>query len=136
MAATIHITNTFLSARLASLATNALKCVLIDISTYNKATDTVLADLTQVAGTGGYSTGGYAITSAVVTPANAVDVFTTVVFTIPTLSGSTTISATGAAIIDTTDGNKIIAVDDFGATVASSGGTYSVAPITLKFTHF
>ena len=78
--AVIHIPDSFLAAKLANLATNTLKCVLIDISTYAQAT--------------------------------------------------------GAAIIDTTDGNKIIAVDDFQATVASSGGTYTVAPITLKFTHF
>ena len=60
--ATIHIPDAFLAAKLLALETNALKCVLIDISTYNQATDTVLADLTQVTGTG-YTAGGQAVTS-------------------------------------------------------------------------
>ena len=132
--ATIHIPDAFLAAKLLALETNALKCVLIDISTYNQATDTVLADLTQVTGTG-YTAGGQAVTSVDVA-ADTTNHWTTVVITPSVWAGSTTISATGAAIIDTTDGNKIIAIDDFGATVASSGGTYTVNAITLKFTHF
>ena len=132
--ATIHIPDSFLATKLANLATNTLKCVLIDISTYAQATDLTLANLTEVTGTG-YTAGGQTVTSVVVA-ADTTNHWTTVVVTPAVWSGSTTISATGAAIIDTTDGNKIIAVDDFGATVASSGGTYTVAPITLKFTHF
>lgn len=132
--AVIHIPDSFLATKLANLATNTLKCVLIDISTYVQATDLTLANLTEVTGTG-YTAGGQTVTSNVVA-ADTTNHWTTVVITPAVWSGATTISATGAAIIDTTDGNKIIAVDDFQATVASSGGTYTVAPITLKFTHF
>lgn len=132
--ATIHIPDSFLATKLANLATNTIKCVLIDISTYAQATDLTLANLTEVTGTG-YTAGGQTVTSVVVA-ADTTNHWTTVVVTPAVWSGSTTISATGAAIIDTTDGDKIIAVDDFGAPVASSGGTYTVAPITLKFTHF
>lgn len=132
--AAIHIPDSFLATKLANLATNTLKCVLIDIITYAQATDLTLANLTEVTGTG-YTAGGQTVTSKVVA-ADTTNHWTTVVITPAVWSGATTISATGAAIIDTTDGNKIIAVDDFQATVASSGGTYTVAPITLKFTHF
>lgn len=132
--AVIHIPDSMLANKLANLATNTLKCILIDISSYNQATDTVASNLTEVSGTG-YTAGGQTVTSSVVA-ADTTNHWTTVVITPAVWSGSTTISATGAAIIDTTDGNKIIAVDDFQGTVASSGGTYTVAPITLKFTHF
>lgn len=132
--ATIHIPDSFLANKLANLATNTLKCILIDISSYNQATDTVSSNLTEVTGTG-YTAGGQAVTSKVVT-ADTTNHWTTVVITPAVWSGATTINATGAAIIDTTDGNKIIAVDDFGGTVASSGGTYTVNAITIKFTHF
>ena len=132
--ATIHIPDSFLATKLANLATNTLKCVLIDISSYHQATDTTLANLTEVSGTG-YTAGGQTVTSVVVA-ADTTNHWTTAVITPAVWSGSTTISATGAAIIDTTDGNKIIAVSDFGAAVASSGGTYTVGAITIKFTHF
>lgn len=132
--ATIHTPDSFLANKLANLATNTLKCILIDISSYSQAADTVASNLTEVTGTG-YTAGGQTVTSTVVT-ADTTNHWTTVVITPAVWSGATTISATGAAIIDTTDGNKIIAVDDFGGTVASSGGTYTVAAITLKYTHF
>ena len=134
MASTIHIPDATLTAKLANWATNALKCVLIDISTYSRTADTVLSDLTQVTGTG-YTAGGQALTSATVTT-DTTNHKTTIVFTPAVWSGATTISATGAAIIDTTDSNRILAVDDFGATVSSSGGTFTVNPITVEFTHF
>ena len=134
MAATIHIPDAYLVTRLTALQTNALKCILIDITSYNRATDSVYSNLTEITGTG-YTAGGQALSSCVVS-ADTTNHWTTVVFTPATWTGSTTISATGSAIIDTTDGNKIVAVDDFGATVSSSNGTFSVNPITLKFTHF
>lgn len=133
--ATIHFPDLTLAAKLSSLATNALKCVLIDISSYARATDSVLTDLTQVAATGGYTAGGQALTSCTVV-ADTVNHKTVITFTPSIWSGVTTISATGAAIIDTTDGNKILAVDDFQGTVSSGGGTYTVAPIVIEYTHF
>ena len=134
MASTIHIPDATLAARLTNWTTNTLKCVLIDISTYSRTADSTLAHLTQVSGTG-YTAGGQALTSCTVT-ADTTNHKTTIVFTPAVWSGSTTISATGAAIIDTSDSDRILAVDDFGATVSSSGGTYTVNPITLEFTHF
>jgi len=136
-AATIHIPDSFLTAGLTSamnLSTDVIKCALIDITTYNQATDTVLADVTQVSGTG-YTAGGQTVTS-IVTAADTTNHWTTIVITPAVWTGSTTISATGAVCYDSTISNKIIAVDDFGGAVASSGGTYTVNPITLKFTHF
>jgi len=133
MPATIHMPDAYLNSKLLSLETNTLKCVLIDITSYNRATDSVLTDLTQVTGTG-YTADGQALTSVNVA-ADTTNHWTTITFTPAVWSGATTISATGAAIIDTTDGNKIIAVDDFGATVSSVAGTYTVAPIVLKFPH-
>jgi len=136
-AATIHIPDAFLSNALTSsmnLSTDVVKCALIDISSYSQATDTVLADVTQVTGTG-YTAGGQTVTS-IVTAADTTNHWTTIVITPAVWTGSTTISATGAVCYDSTASNRIIAIDDFGATVASSGGTYTVAPITVKFTHF
>ena len=43
--ATIHIPDSYLATKLANLATNTLKCVLIDISTYDRVADTTLANL-------------------------------------------------------------------------------------------
>lgn len=131
---TIHVPDGYLNASASSLTaleTNTLKCVLIDITSYNRATDLVLTDLTQISGTG-YTAGGQAVTS-VVTAADTTNHWTTVTITCAVWSGSTTLSATGAAVIDTTDGNLIVGVSDFGATVASTAGTYTVAPIIIKF---
>lgn len=99
MAATIHIPDATLDAKLAAWETNALKCVLIDISTYDRTTDSVLSNLTEVTGTG-YTAGGQALTSCTVTP-DTTNHKTTIVFTPAVWTGATTISATGAAIIDT-----------------------------------
>ena len=136
-AATIHIPDAFLAAYLTgggNLSTGVIKCALIDITSYNRATDAVLADVTQVSGTG-YTAGGQTVTS-ITTTADTTNHWTSIVITPAVWSGSTTISATGAACYDSTSGNKLIAVDDFGATVASSGGTYTVGAITVRFTHF
>lgn len=135
--ATIHIPDAFLASYLqggGNLSTGVIKCALIDITSYARATDVYLADVTQVTGTG-YTAGGQTVTS-IVTAADTTNHWTTIVITPAVWSGSTTISATGAACYDSSSSNRLIAVDDFGATEASSGGTYTVAPITLKFTHF
>jgi hypothetical protein len=137
--ATIHIPDS-LGARLLTKNVNlhtggdTLKCALIDITSYARATDTVFSDLTEVTGTG-YTAGGQTLTSNVVAT-DTTNHWTTAVLTPAVWTGSTTISATGAVIYDTTDGNRIIAVDDFGATVASTGGTYTVNAITLQFNGF
>ena len=131
--ASIHIPDQYLAGKLAALQTNTLKCMLIDISSYNRATDTVAADLTEVSGTG-YTPGGMPVSCTVV--ADTTNHKTTVTFTTTGLGSGSAVSATGAAIIDTTDGNKIVAVDDFQGTYASSGGVYTVAPIVHDWLHF
>ncbi len=131
---TIHIPDATLTAKLANWTTNALKCVLIDISSYDRAADTTLANLTEVIGDG-YTEGGQALSSCTVNT-DTVNHKTVAVFTPAVWSGATAISATGAAIIDTSDGNRILAVDDFGGAVSSSGGSYTVQPITVEYTHF
>lgn len=134
---TIHIPDAFLASYLqggGNLSTGVIKCALIDITSYNRATDVFLADVTQVTGTD-YTAGGQTVTS-IVTAADTTNHWTTVVITPAVWTGATTISATGAACYDSTSSNRLIAVDDFGETVASTGGTYTVGAITLKFTHF
>ncbi len=135
-AATIHIPDAFLASYLqggGNLSTATVKCGLITVSSYNQATTTVYSGLTEVTGTG-YTAGGQTATVSVT--ADTTNHWTTITITPAVWSGATTISATGAACYDSTNGNKVIAIDDFGATVASSGGTYTVGAITLKFTHF
>jgi hypothetical protein len=137
-AATIHVPDSFLAASVQgtiNLSTDTIKCALIDITSYARATDVYLADVTQVAATGGYTAGGQTVTSTVVT-ADTTNHWTTIVVTPATWSGATTISATGMACYSATASNRLILISDFGATVPSSGGTYSISPVTLKFTHF
>ncbi len=136
-ASTIHIPDAFLASYLTgggNLSTGVIKCALIDITSYNQATDVFLADVTQVSGTG-YTAGGQTVTSITVT-ANTTSHLTNIVITPSVWTGATTISATGAACFDSTSSNRIIAISDFNGTVASSGGTYTVGAITLTFTHF
>jgi len=136
-AATIHVPDAFLPAAVQgtiNLSTDTIKCALIDITSYARATDVYLADVTQVTGTL-YTAGGQTVTSTVVS-ADTTNHWTTIVITPATWSGATTISATGMACYSATASNRLILVSDFGATVASSGGTYTVSPVTLKFTHF
>jgi len=136
-AATIHIPDAFLPAAVQgtiNLSTDTIKCALIDITSYARATDVYLADVTQITGTG-YTAGGQTVTSTVVS-ADTTNHWTTIVITPATWSGSTTLSATGIACYSATASNRLIGISDFGATVSSSGGTYTVSPITLKFTHF
>lgn len=136
-AAVIHIPDAFLPAVFngtMNLSTDTIKCALIDITSYDRATDVYLADVTQVTGTG-YTVGGQTVTSIAVA-ADTTNHWTTIVITPSVWSGSTTISATGAACYNATVSNRLIAVDDFSGTFASTASTFTVAPITQKFTHF
>jgi len=136
-AATIHIPDAFPAAafnKALNLSSDTVKCALIDITSYARATDTYLADVVEVTGVG-YTAGGQTVTSIVVT-ADTTNHWTTIVITPAVWTGATTISATGLACYDSTASNRLIAIDDFGGAVASSGGTYTVNAITLTFTHF
>lgn len=133
----IHIPDGFLASALTGgidLDAGTLKCALINISTYDRVADTLFSHLTEVTGTG-YTAGGQALTSATVV-ADTTNHKTVITYTPAAWSGATTISATGAAIYDTTSG-RICAVADFSGTVSSSSGTFTITtPIVCEFTHF
>ena len=133
----IHIPDGFLASALTGgidLDAGTLKCALINISTYNRVTDTLFSHLTEVTGTG-YTAGGQALTSCTVTP-DTTNHKTVITYTPADWTGSTTISATGAVVYDTVSG-RICTVSDFQGTVASSGGIFDMlTPIVNEFTHF
>lgn len=132
----IHIPDGFLPSALTGgidIDAGNLKCALITVSSYDRVADTLFSHLTEVTGTG-YTAGGQALTSATVT-ADTTNHKTVITYTPAVWSGSMTISATGAVIYDTVSG-RICAVADFSGTVASSGGTFTVQPITIEYTHF
>ena len=132
----IHSPDAFLASALTGgidLDAGNLKCALIDITSYDRAADSVISNLTQVTGSG-YTAGGQALASMSVV-ADTVNHKTVVTLTPAVWTGATTISATGAAVYDSVSG-RIVAVDDFQNTESSSGGTYTVAAITLEYTGF
>ena len=134
--AEIHVPDNFLASALTGgvdLDAGNLKCALIDITSYSRATDVMISDLTQITGSG-YTAGGQALASVTVV-ADTVNHKTVITLTPAVWSGSTTISATGAAVYDSVSG-RVAAVDDFQGTVSSTGGTYTVAAITLEYTGF
>ncbi|HMV62707.1 MAG TPA: hypothetical protein PKE01_05200 [Rhodocyclaceae bacterium] len=139
-AATIHIPDAFLPAAVTGaidLDTDTIKCGLMDVSSYARATDVFRSDITEATGTG-YTAGGQTVTSITVT--NDTTSHKTVITITPAVwSGATTISATGAYCYKSTgtaSADRLIVISDFGGTVSSSGGTYTVNAITLEFTHF
>lgn len=139
-AATIHIPDAFLASAVTGsidLDTDTIKCGLMDISTYARATDVFRADITEATGTG-YTAGGQAVTSITITN-DTTNHKTVIVYTPAVWTGSTTISATGAFCYKSTGSSatdRLLVIDDFGSTVSSTGGTYTVSPITVEFTHF
>ncbi len=137
-AATIHIPDAFLASYIqggGNLSTGVIKCALIDITSYDRTTDTTLADVTEITGATGYTAGGQTVTSIVVA-ADTTNHWTTVTITPSVWSALTASTVTGAACYDSTSGNKLIAIDDFGINTPGLGGTYTVGAIVLKFTHF
>ena len=134
--ALIHSPDAFLASALTGgidLDAGNLKCALIDITSYDRAADSVISNLTQVTGTG-YTAGGQALASMTCV-ADTVNHKTVITLTPDVWAGATTISATGAAVYDSVSG-RIVAVDDFQGAQASSGGTYTVGAITLEYTGF
>lgn len=138
-AATIHAPDSFLYDAVRgqiAFGTDTIKCGLAPSTyTYNRATHTTRADVTEVTGTG-YTAGGQTVTVTVTNDTTNHKL----VIGIPQIvwTGSTTITArqlfcyksTGTASAD-----PLILFADFGADVSSSGGTYTVNAITLEYTH-
>jgi len=136
MTVTTAMTTTFkkeLLQGLHDLDGHTLKLALIKSSesgTYN-ATSTNYSDITgnsdEASGTG-YSSGGATLGSVVIDTSGTtafVD-FADVEFT------SSTISASGAMIYNSSASNRAIAVISFGGTVASTAGTFTVAMPTAN----
>lgn len=134
--ALIHSPDAFLASALTGgidLDAGNLKCALIDITSYARATDVMISDLTQITGAG-YTAGGQALTS--VTVATDTTAHKTVItYNTADWTGSTTISATGAAVYDSVSG-RVCVVDDFQSTVSSSGGLYHIDDIVAEYTGF
>jgi hypothetical protein len=86
------------------------------------ATSTVYVTTGEVANTGSYTSGGGVLTK--VTPTNA---GTTGITDFGNISFTTaSITARGALIYNDTNGNKAVAVLDFGGNKTSSSGTFTI----------
>ena len=142
-AATIHVPDSFLYDAVRGqivLGTDTIKCGLATSGyTYNRATHTKRSDVTPESSGTGYTAGGQAVTLSVTNDTTNHKL----TIGVPTIvwTGSTTIpdarwlycykSRGGAASAD-----ELVTVADFGETKFSSGGTFTVYPITLEYTHF
>lgn len=130
MAITTAMCNSFKQELLGGvhdLDTNTLKIALIKNSpsgTYNASTanySTVTGNSDEATGTN-YTTGGNTLAGATITLAGS----TAIVDFNDTTWSSATISADGCIIYNTSQGNKAIAVIDFGGTKTSTNGDYVV----------
>ena len=133
MAITTALCNTFKKELLQGIhtfGTDTFKLALIksgESGTYNKAT-TNYSDVTgnsdEIANTGSYSAGGATLASVTVTGGAGADIafvdFDNVQFT------SATIDANGAIIYNSSEGNKAVAIINFGSTQSSDNGTFTV----------
>ena len=133
MAITTALCNTFKKELLQGIhtfGTDTFKLALIksgESGTYNKAT-TNYSDVTgnsdEIANTGSYSAGGATLASVTVTGGAGADIafvdFDDVQFT------SATIDANGAIIYNSSEGNKAVAIINFGSTQSSDNGTFTV----------
>ena len=130
MAITTAMCNSFKQELLGGvhdLDTDTLKIALIKNSpsgTYNASTanySTVTGNSDEATGTN-YTTGGNTLAGATITLAGS----TAIVDFNDTTWSSATISADGCIIYNTSQGNKAIAVIDFGGTKTSTNGDYVV----------
>ena len=120
--------------------TDTFKCMLTTSAyTYNRATHTKRSDVTnEITGTG-YTAGGQAVTSFVVTN-DTTNHKLSIVITPAVWSGATTLTARNLVVYKSRGGassaDEIVCVDNFSADESSSGGTFTVSPITIEYTHF
>lgn len=128
MAITTAMCNTFKQELLGGvhdLDTNSLKIALIKVSptgTYGAATANY-SDLGSDEATGtNYSAGGQALDSATITLSGS----TAFVDFADEVFSNLTISAAGALIYNSSQGNKAVAVFNFGSTVTSTAGDFTV----------
>ncbi len=112
------------------LDTNTIKLALIksgESGTYGASTanySDVTGNSDEISNTGNYSAGGASLTSVTVTGGTSASTafvdFDNVQFT------SATIDANGAIIYNSSEGNKAVAIINFGSTQSSDNGTFTV----------
>lgn len=100
---------------------NTYKIVLLAPSATFDKTATVYDGTGEVANGNGYTTGGQTLTGYAV----SVDVDTAILDFNDATWPTSTISAAGALIYDSSNGNKIRGVFSFGQTITSAGGTFT-----------
>ena len=105
-----------------STAADTFKCALYTSSANLDATTTVYSTTNEVASTGGYSAGGNTLTTVAPTSSG-----TTAFLDFNDTTWSTsTITANGALIYNSTQSNKAVAVLAFGGDKSSSGGNFTI----------
>jgi len=101
---------------------DTFKCALYTSSANLDATTTVYSTSNEVASTGGYSAGGNTLTTVAPTSSG-----TTAFLDFSDTTWSTsTITANGALIYNSTQTNRAVAVLAFGGDKSSSGGNFTI----------
>ena len=111
--------------------TDVFKIALYTSAATLSAATTVYSSTDEVAATGGYTTGGNTLTGAVITLSGTtayVD-FNDSVWT------TSTITARGALIYNSSKGNKAVGVLDFGSDKSSTSGDFTVVMPTADATN-
>ena len=133
MGITTALCNTFKKELLEGIhtfGTDTFKLALIksgESGTYGASTanySDVTGNSDEISNTGNYSAGGASLTSVTVTGGTSASTafvdFDNVQFT------SATIDANGAIIYNSSEGNKAVAIINFGSTQSSDNGTFTV----------
>lgn len=123
MALTAAVTNSYKTEILSGthLSTDTYKFALFPSTATLNASTTAYSSTGEVTGTG-YTAGGATLTGFAVTLDTATGVLT---FSNPTWPSST-ITARGGLLYNSTKANKSVAVVDFGSDVTSTAGTFTV----------
>jgi hypothetical protein len=105
-----------------STAADTFKCALYTSSATLDASTTVYSTTNEVASSGGYSAGGNTLTTVAPTSSGT----TAFVDFSDTTWSTSTITANGALIYNSTQSNKAVAVLAFGSDKSSSGGNFTI----------
>jgi hypothetical protein len=105
-----------------STAADTFKIALYTSSATLDATTTVYSTTNEVASTGGYTAGGNTLTTVAPTSSGT----TAYLDFSDTTWSSSTITANGALIYNSTQSNKAVAVLAFGSDKSSSGGNFTI----------
>lgn len=101
---------------------DTFKCALYTSSATLDASTTAYSTTNEVASSGGYSAGGNTLTTVAPTSSGT----TAFVDFSDTTWSSSTITANGALIYNSTQSNKAVAVLAFGSDKSSSGGNFTI----------